>query len=169
MNIQPIVEGHGEIEAVPILLRRLRDLAQAYPLEVNAPIRRHVSDFFDEAQIRKAIRLAIKQNCQAIMLIVDGDAEGDCPRNQAPEILGWRRLRQRELPVRWSWLTGNTKPGFWQASNRFAGYEVFAATRHLIHSRKFPLAPRDTLKCEWKKAEAITKQLTNQRCQRPST
>jgi len=28
MNIQPIVEGHGEVEAVPILLRRLRDLAE---------------------------------------------------------------------------------------------------------------------------------------------
>ena len=40
MTIQPIVEGHGEVEAVPVLLRRLRDLAQTYPLEVNAP-RRH--------------------------------------------------------------------------------------------------------------------------------
>jgi hypothetical protein len=58
---------------------------------VNPPIRRHVSDFFDEAQLRKAIRLAIKQDCQAILLIVDGDAEGDCPRAQAPAILGWAR------------------------------------------------------------------------------
>lgn len=24
MNIQPIVEGHGEVEAVPILLRRMK-------------------------------------------------------------------------------------------------------------------------------------------------
>jgi hypothetical protein len=47
--------------------------------------------FFDKAQFRKAIRLAIKQDCQAILLIVDGDAEGDCPRTQAPEILGWAR------------------------------------------------------------------------------
>lgn len=27
MNIQPIVEGHGEVAAVPVLLRRLRDAA----------------------------------------------------------------------------------------------------------------------------------------------
>ena len=89
MNIQPIVEGYGEVEAVPILLRRLRDLAQVYPLEVNPPIRRHGSDFFDEAQIRKAVRLAIKQNCQALLLIVDGDFEGNCPKSNGPEILGW--------------------------------------------------------------------------------
>jgi len=29
--------------------RRLRDLAQAYPLEINPPIRRHRDDFFDES------------------------------------------------------------------------------------------------------------------------
>jgi hypothetical protein len=74
MTIQPIVEGHGEIEAVPVLLRRLRDLAQAYPLEVNAPIRRHYSDFFDETELRKIVRLALKQPCNAVLLVVDGDA-----------------------------------------------------------------------------------------------
>jgi len=40
MNIQPIVEGHGEVSAVPVLLRRLRDQAQAFALDINAPIRR---------------------------------------------------------------------------------------------------------------------------------
>ncbi len=89
MNIQPIVEGHGEVEAVPILLRRLRDMAHAYPLEVNPPIRRHYSDFFKEDEVRKAVRIALKQNCDAILLMVDGDGDHDCPRNQAPQILGW--------------------------------------------------------------------------------
>ena len=28
MKIQPIVEGHGEVEALPVLLRRLIDEAQ---------------------------------------------------------------------------------------------------------------------------------------------
>jgi hypothetical protein len=39
MNIQPIVEGHGEVPAVPILLRRLRDMCGAFGIEVNRPIR----------------------------------------------------------------------------------------------------------------------------------
>jgi hypothetical protein len=70
MTIQPIVEGHGEVEAVPILLRRLRDLALTYPLDVNAPIRRHYTDFFDETELRKAVRLALKQPCDGILFIV---------------------------------------------------------------------------------------------------
>jgi hypothetical protein len=35
------------------------------------------------------MRLAIKQDCQAILLILDGDRKNDCPKNQAPEILRW--------------------------------------------------------------------------------
>jgi hypothetical protein len=89
MTIQPIVEGHGEVEAVPVLLRRLRELAQAYPVEVNPPIRRHRDQFFNEDEVRRAVRLALKQDCHAILLIVDGDSDGDCPQEQAPEILGW--------------------------------------------------------------------------------
>jgi hypothetical protein len=87
MNIQPIVEGHGEVEAVPVLLRRMRDRALTYPLDVNPPIRRHRNEFFEEAQVRKAVRLALKQDCQAILLIVDGDGDNDCPEVQAPQIL----------------------------------------------------------------------------------
>jgi hypothetical protein len=89
MNVQPIVEGHGEVKAVPVLLRRLRDLAQAYPLEVSSPIRKHRNEFFDETLVRQAVRLAIKRACQGILFVVDGDADGDCPEEQAPEILGW--------------------------------------------------------------------------------
>lgn len=89
MTIQPIVEGHGEVKAVPLLLRRLRDQAQVYPIEVNEPIRRHRSEFSDEAQVRKAVRLALKQDCDAILLLFDGDGDEDCPRDQAPVVLGW--------------------------------------------------------------------------------
>jgi hypothetical protein len=98
MTIQPIVEGHGEIEAVPVLLRRLRDLAQAYPLEVNAPIRRHYSDFFDETELRKIVRLALKQPCNAVLLVVDGDGDHDCPKNQAPQILAWAKAEAAGKP-----------------------------------------------------------------------
>jgi hypothetical protein len=98
MNIQPIVEGHGEVEAVPVLIRRLRDTAQAYPLEVNPPIRRHRNEFFDETQVRKAVRLAIKHDCQAILLIVDGDEDSDCPEEQAPQILAWAQAEAGDKP-----------------------------------------------------------------------
>ncbi len=98
MNIQPIVEGHGEVKTVPVLLRRLRDEARAYPIEINEPIRRHRSEFFDEAQVRKAVRLALKQDCDAILLFFDGDGDEDCPKEQVPAILGWARAEAARTP-----------------------------------------------------------------------
>ena len=58
MNIQPIVEGHGEVTAVPVLLRRLRDEAKAFAIDVNKPIRRRRSQLVEEAQLRRSIQLA---------------------------------------------------------------------------------------------------------------
>ena len=48
MNIQPIVEGHGEVKAFPVLLRRLCNEAQAFEIDVNAPIRRKRSELVKE-------------------------------------------------------------------------------------------------------------------------
>jgi len=39
--IQPIVEGHGEVDAVPLLLRRLLHEAGVYALDINQPHRKH--------------------------------------------------------------------------------------------------------------------------------
>ena len=58
MNIQPIVEGHGEVEALPVLLRRLIAASNAYALGVNQPIRRPRTDLVREDGIRKAVQLA---------------------------------------------------------------------------------------------------------------
>ena len=38
MKIQPIVEGYAEVQALPVLLRRLRDEAGVFDVEVNRPI-----------------------------------------------------------------------------------------------------------------------------------
>ena len=58
MNIQPIVEGHGEVSAVPVLLRRFANLAQAFALDINAPIRRKRSELVQETGLRRSIQLA---------------------------------------------------------------------------------------------------------------
>lgn len=55
MNIQPIVEGYGDVEAVPVLLRRLRDLCGAYRIDVNRPIRRTRSELAREDTLRKSV------------------------------------------------------------------------------------------------------------------
>jgi hypothetical protein len=97
MNIQPIVEGHGEVNAVPELLRRLRNEAHAYQLDVNPPIRKKRSELVEEAQLRRAVLLARKQeNCAAILVLFDSD--DDCPKTLAPSVQGWAESAAGSVP-----------------------------------------------------------------------
>lgn len=90
MKIQPIVEGHGEVRAVPVLLRRLRDEAQAFALDVNPPIRLNRSDLLNETRLRQTVKLALKQSgCAAVRVMFDADR--DCARELATRALEWVR------------------------------------------------------------------------------
>ena len=97
MNIQPIVEGHGEVKAMPVLLRRLRDEAGAFGLDVNPPIRRNRSDFVKEDDLRRAVKLArLQENCAAILVLFDSDK--DCPKEHAAKIQVWATSEAHPLP-----------------------------------------------------------------------
>jgi hypothetical protein len=97
MKIQPIVEGDGEVTAIPELLRRFCHAAQSYALGVNPPIRRKRSDLVTEMGIRKAVRLALKRpHCAAILIIFDSD--DDCPKDVAPRVQSWAASEATAVP-----------------------------------------------------------------------
>jgi hypothetical protein len=97
MNIQPIVEGDGEILALPVLLRRLIDAVSAYSIGVNHPIRRPRTDLVREDGIRRAVRLArVMPKCAAILIVFDGD--DDCPKDLAPRVQAWGQAEAAPLP-----------------------------------------------------------------------
>lgn len=95
--IQPIVEGHGEVDAVPVLLRRLRDEAGVFDLQIGVPIRRTRAQLVREETLRQAVELARRQpNGSSILILLDGD--DDCPRELAPQIEEWARAAAGGFP-----------------------------------------------------------------------
>src|SRR5579883_447516 len=97
MRIQPIVEGKGEVQAVPVLLRRLIVAANAYPLDVNPPIRRPRTDFDREDGVRNWVRVArLRPGCAAILVMFDSD--DDCPRDIAPRVQAWGQAEAAPIP-----------------------------------------------------------------------
>lgn len=97
MKIQPIVEGLGEVEAVPILLRRLISASGAAGLSVGRPIRKKRSELVQEGPLRTAVRLALRQSdCRAIIVLFDGD--DDCPKQLAPRLETWARAEAGSTP-----------------------------------------------------------------------
>lgn len=97
MNIQPIVEGHGDVEAFPILLRRLLVEAGRSIVGVGHPIRRRRHELARESDLQKAVRLAIlQQNCRAVLILFDGDS--DCPATLGPQVREWALASAGNVP-----------------------------------------------------------------------
>jgi Domain of unknown function (DUF4276) len=139
MNIQPIVEGHGEVSAFPVLLRRLRDLSQAFAMDVNAPIRRKRSELVKEDGLRRSVQLAVMQPmCGCIIVLFDSD--DDCPKELAPQLQDWARREARNIPCRVIMATREYEAWFLASMESLRGSR---GIRHDAVSHSGPETPRD--------------------------
>lgn len=100
VKIGCIVEGHGEMEAVPILIRRLA--ARHYPeltTVIPKPFRIPRNKVFKAGELERAVELAVRSigGQGAIFIILDSD--DDCPAELGPALL--RRVSQvfRHVPI----------------------------------------------------------------------
>jgi hypothetical protein len=95
--IQPIVEGHGEVAAVPILLRALQAVANCYQFQIGHPIRQKRSQLINESGLRKAVQLGkATPDCVAILVLLDADDDPPCLLG--PQMLQWARSEANPIP-----------------------------------------------------------------------
>ncbi len=89
--IFPIVEGHGEVAAVPELLRRLaHERFQNYQLHVMSPFRIPKNKLVVAQDLRKVVDFGVRKlsahgGIGAILVLLDAD--DDCPATLAPRLL----------------------------------------------------------------------------------
>ena len=87
-TVVPIVEGHGEVEAVPILLRRIAEvLVPDTWLQVTRPIRVKRQRFVKEGELERTVELAARQVGSDGGILILLDADRDCPGELAPRII----------------------------------------------------------------------------------
>ena len=97
MKVYPLVEGHGEVEAVPVLLRRLLAEANCHNVSVGQPIRRTQSQLRSKTGIQAGVQLALLQpDCAAVLILFDG--EDDCPKNLGNEVRKWAQEAAIDMP-----------------------------------------------------------------------
>ncbi len=99
--IAPIVEGHGEIEALPALLHRIAaDCQASLSLRVNRPIRvKSGSLVHDAAYLRKHVALAAAKAAQengSVLIVLDCD--DDCPAQLGPRLLARAQAVRPDVP-----------------------------------------------------------------------
>ena len=96
MRIQPIVEGQGDVAAVPILLRRLLEVADVWDLHIASPIRQSRNTLATRAGFRKALSLSRKLSGRSPVIVVM-DSDDDCPAELGPELVRWAKADATDL------------------------------------------------------------------------
>lgn len=101
-RIAAIVEGHGECEAVPILIRRIaQEIDPVFVPKVLSPLRVSASRLLKEGEIERSVDLAARklEGRGGIIIIVDCDWENGCPAEDGPMLLKRAVAERSDLPI----------------------------------------------------------------------
>ena len=100
VKIGCIVEGHGDVKAVPILIRRIvQSLHPELQIDTPRPIRVHRSQVVKPGELERRVKLAASRTGRrgAIFIILDSD--DDCPAKLGPELLQRAVNVRSDLPI----------------------------------------------------------------------
>lgn len=95
-----VVEGHGEVDAVPSLVRRI--VFQHDPtiyVHCARTVRRPKGTLLKEGELERAVWLAFENNQRQGPVIVVIDADDDCPADLGPKLAARAASVARGLPV----------------------------------------------------------------------
>lgn len=94
----PIVEGHSEVESVPVLLRRIIAQAGRTGVRIVRPFRVKRGKICREGELERSLEIALKDRTSVTCVLVLIDADDDCPAKVGPEL--FRRCKKiTSLPV----------------------------------------------------------------------
>jgi hypothetical protein len=100
LHIAAIVEGHGECEAVPILVRRIAHvLVPGLVPCVHPVIRIPASKLIKQGEIERAIELAVRKNAGQGGILVLLDCDDGCPAETGPALLQRAVKARPDIPI----------------------------------------------------------------------
>ncbi len=121
-RIVSIVEGHGELDAVPILLRRIAAAAlPAGAVDVRSPIRVDRRKIVKAAELERAVELAARKAGAGGRILILLDAEDDCPAELAPALLRRARAARGDRAIRVVLARTEYEAWFLAAADSIAG------------------------------------------------
>lgn len=102
VTIAAIVEGHGECEAVPILIRRIAlEIDPGFVPVVLKPLRVPAARLLKSGEIERSVEFAGRklQGKGGIIVLVDCDWKESCPKKDGPELLRRAQSARSDLAL----------------------------------------------------------------------
>lgn len=126
VRIACIVEGYGEREAVPVLIRRIAfQLDPGLNVRIPHPIRLAKSRLLQPGELERAVNLAAIhiEGSGGILVVLDSD--DDCPAEVAPKLLARVRSARSNLPSAVVLANKEFESWFLAAARSLRGYRGF--------------------------------------------
>ena len=124
VQIRCIVEGHGEVDAVPILIQRIAErLDPGLPIFPPRPIRVSRNQVVKVGELERVVELAARKisGQGAIFILLDSD--NDCPAELGPELLYRARQVRSDLPMAVVLAKREFEAWFLAAAESLRGYK----------------------------------------------
>ena len=100
VRIACIVEGHGEVDALPVLLRRIAQIQNpGLYLDIVATLREKKSRLLQPGGIERSLSLARQRVGANGAVLVLLDADTNCPAQLGPQLLQRCRSTQGDLAI----------------------------------------------------------------------
>ena len=96
--VAAIVEGHAEVESVPLLLRRIFAQLEKSDIQVARPFRVKRNRVVKPGELERAINQTLRDRAGVSGVMVLIDSGDDCPAELGPELLD-RARKVAQLPV----------------------------------------------------------------------
>lgn len=101
IRIAAIVEGHGEVESVPVLIRRIAaEIDSSIALQIET-LRYSSSKLKKNNELERAVEQAadIMNGNGGIIVLLDCDGDGECPKIDAPALLSRACSARPDVPI----------------------------------------------------------------------
>jgi hypothetical protein len=100
LPIACIVEGHGEVQAVPILIRRIAAaIDPTLSVNVKPPLRISRSKLVRDEELERAVEFAARKTGGQGGVLILVDSDDDCPAELGPQLLARAHKTRGNLPI----------------------------------------------------------------------
>ncbi len=95
-----IVEGDGEVAAVPIAIRRIIQWVDpSLIVNIHYPIRVSRPKLVKPGELERTVDFAARRAGKSGAVLIVLDSDDDCPASLGPELLGRARKARSDLPI----------------------------------------------------------------------
>ena len=95
-----IVEGHGDAQSIPILIRRIAEVVEpGLAVKVSTVIRTPKSKLVKAGELERVAELAARKIGRPGAILVLLDADRDCPAALGPSLLHRALVQRRDMPI----------------------------------------------------------------------